>query len=166
MSELLDWVEGVGRAVPGWVVRANVEALVLLAGVALADVLLARRVSASWRMMLYVLVPLRVLVPFAWPGAMAMVGNGVERLGGTWTFVGGRVEGGATGVMGMTSGGAVEVGSQGAAWGVWVVGAMVAVVGVLVWSWWRSTRIAPSTTPGHKPNPPPTPAFHRAVTRL
>jgi beta-lactamase regulating signal transducer with metallopeptidase domain len=140
MSELLDWVEGVGRAVPGWVVRANVEALVLLAGVVLADVLLARRVSAAWRMMLYALVPLRVLVPFAWPGAMSMVGGGVARMSGTWTFVGGRVEGGATGVMGMTSGGAAEVGSQGGVWGVWVAGAMVAVVGVLVWSWWRGVE--------------------------
>lgn len=135
MSELLDWVEGVGRALPAWVVRANVDAMVLLAGVALADVLLARRVSASWRMMLYALVPLRVLVPFAWPGAMAIVGDGVERLSGTWTVVG-RVEGGEIAAGEMVSGG-VAAGVEAGAWGVWVVGAMVAVAGALVWSWWR-----------------------------
>ncbi|MFZ4574755.1 MAG: M56 family metallopeptidase [Phycisphaerales bacterium] len=87
MGELWTLADDAGRDLVPWVVRTNAAVMVLLIGVAGADLLLRRRVSASWRIALYVLVVLRVALPFAWPGPFASSGFARAALPAEWSEV-------------------------------------------------------------------------------
>ncbi len=63
MNEPINFAADLGRDVFTWCLRTNASACVLLLVAIAADLLFARRVSAAWRILLYVPALLRVLIP-------------------------------------------------------------------------------------------------------
>jgi beta-lactamase regulating signal transducer with metallopeptidase domain len=55
-----------GQALASWLVPMNVWTVALLAGALLLDRALARRARASWRIVLYAPIALRLLLPLSW----------------------------------------------------------------------------------------------------
>src|SRR5688572_15506196 len=61
-------------SLPSWLVAMNLWTAGLLAVALLADILLARRVRPAWRIMLYLPVLVRVVMPVEWRSPIAPIG--------------------------------------------------------------------------------------------
>ncbi len=63
MHDLLEGLAGAGRALTSWCLITNLTTLTLLAIAIAADRLLVRRLAPAWRIVLYIPVFLRVVIP-------------------------------------------------------------------------------------------------------
>lgn len=145
-------LDAAGRSMAWWALVVNVQALVLLVLAMAADRVLTRRVSPGLRVLLYVPVLVRAVVPMTavwsapwWRGAAAVVEYGAWR----------GEEAGAVGAALASAGGAVEsAGSSGGTvwWGAAVVVVYAAGVVVLGVRWAREARRLGAVVRGARPS--------------
>lgn len=75
MNELITLAADLGRDACTWCIRTNASTCVLLLVAIVADLLLARRVSAAWRIFLYAPSLVRVLIPASATLSLPMPGS-------------------------------------------------------------------------------------------
>jgi beta-lactamase regulating signal transducer with metallopeptidase domain len=75
-DSVLRWGPGAGRDLAEWAAWMTVWTAGLLVVCVALDRLLARRVSASWRIALYGVIALRLALPLSWASPVTLVGGG------------------------------------------------------------------------------------------
>ncbi len=71
----------VGHALPGWLLATTLWTALLFVAARLIDAALTRRVSPAWRVLLYGVVVLRLVLPFDWSSPIGLVEHGVAAPG-------------------------------------------------------------------------------------